>query len=81
MKVYGSLQCPDCVRCCDELRRAGVDFEYLDFSDSLLILKEFLAIRDAEPIFSGVRETGKIGIPCILRDDGTVTLSWDEFLM
>lgn len=81
MKIYGSLQCPDCVRCCDELKQAGVSYEYLDFSESLLSLKEFLVIRDREPAFDVVREAGKIGIPCIVRDDGTVTLSWEEYLM
>lgn len=80
LKIYGSLQCPDCVQCREDLTRAGVEFEYLDFSESLRHLKEFLALRDTEAVFVPVRREGKIGIPCILREDGTVTLDWQEFM-
>lgn len=80
LKIYGSMQCPDCSRCREDLDRAGVDYEYLDFGASLKYLKEFLAIRDGNSFFDEVREKGSIGIPCILREDGTVTLSWEDFL-
>lgn len=76
LKIYGSMQCPDCVRCREDLDKAGTAYEYLDFADSLLYLKEFLTIRDREPIFEEVKANGKIGIPCIVRDDGSVTLEW-----
>lgn len=79
LKIYGSMLCPDCVQCRKDLDSAGVAYEYLDFSESLLHLKEFLKLRDAEPVFSPVRESGGIGIPCIVREDGSVTLDWDEF--
>lgn len=79
LKIYGSMQCPDCVQCREDLDKAGVAYEYLDFSDSLGYLKEFLDLRDHAPVFEPVREAGKIGIPCIVREDGSVTLSWEEF--
>lgn len=78
--VYGSKLCPDCVLCCRELTEAGVVFEYHDFAEDLRALKIFLSIRDEDPVFAPVKENGKIGIPCILREDGSVTLSWQEFL-
>ena len=80
LKIYGSLLCPDCVRCKAELELAGVSFEYLDFSDSLLHLKEFLALRDDSAVFQSVKQEGKIGIPCILREDGTVVFDWEEYV-
>ena len=80
LKIYGSMQCPDCTRCREDLDRAEVSYEYLDFGMSLKYLKEFLAIRDSSSLFEEVKAKGSIGIPCILREDGTVTLSWDEFL-
>lgn len=80
LKIYGSMMCPDCVKCREELDRAGVEYEYLDFADSLLNLKEFLAIRDGNPLFDEVRRKGSIGIPCIVRDDGNVTLDWEEYM-
>lgn len=80
LKIYGSMLCKDCVACVEDLKKANVEFEFLDFADSLLHLKEFLKIRDGSALFDGVRESGSIGIPAILREDGTVTLDWEEFL-
>ena len=80
LKIYGSMLCPDCVKCCQELKEAEIPFEYCDFVDSLLHLKEFLKLRDEQPVFAEVRAAGKIGIPCIVRDAGTITLEWDEFV-
>lgn len=80
LKIYGSMQCPDCVKCREDLDKAGVSYEYLDFSDSLWNLKVFLGLRDNDPIFTDVKANGKIGIPCILREDGSVALDWEEFM-
>ena len=79
IKIYGSMLCPDCVQCRKELDEAGTPYEYLDFSEDLKNLKEFLKLRDFNPLFDELRGAGKIGIPCILREDGTVTLEWEEF--
>ena len=80
IKIYGSMLCKDCVQCREELDNAGVAYEYLDFSENLLALKEFLTIRDSDPRFDAVRQNGGIGIPCIVREDGTVSLDWAEFM-
>ena len=80
LKIYGSMMCPDCVQIKKDLDNAGVEYECKDFADSLLNLKEFLAIRDTNAIFAEVKEGGKIGIPCIVREDGSVTLDWEEFM-
>ena len=78
--IYGSMLCKDCVICREELDKAGVFYDYRDIADDLQNLKAFLAIRDDEPIFEGVKKEGGIGIPCILREDHSVTLDWKEFL-
>ncbi len=80
LKIYGSLLCPDCVRCKAELEQAGVSFEYVDFADNLLNLKEFLALRDNAAVFQGIKQEGKIGIPCILCEDGTIAFDWMEYV-
>lgn len=80
LKIYGSLLCPDCVKCKADLEAAGVEFEYLDFADSILNLKEFLKIRDMNPIFEEARRGGSIGIPCIVDLNGNVFLDWKEFM-
>lgn len=80
LKIYGSLLCPDCVRCKEELTAAGVGFEYHDFADGIVNLKEFLKLRDTHEIFDEVRQDGRIGIPCIVTEEGRVTLTWEEFM-
>ena len=80
LKIYGSMLCPDCVECRADLDKAGVAYEYLDFSENLKALKEFLAIRDANPLFAPVRERGGIGIPCLVKENGEITLDWDEVM-
>lgn len=80
LKIYGSMLCPDCVECRADLDQAGVEYEFLEFADSLRNFKEFLKLRDEDPIFLPVKEKGSIGIPCIVKEDGSITLDWEEFL-
>ena len=80
LMIYGSMMCPDCVECRKNLDAAKVAYEYRDFSENLLWLKEFLAIRDQNPLFASVKEAGKIGIPCIVAEDGAVYLDWEGFI-
>ena len=76
MIIYGSMLCPDCVECRKDLDAAGVSYDYRDFSENLKNLKEFLKIRDENPLFDEIKREGKIGIPCILHDDGTICFDW-----
>lgn len=78
LKIYGMMICPDCVECCEALDKAEVAYEFLDFSRETKNLKEFLKIRDGSPLFDKAREDGNIGIPCIVKEDGSVTLDWEE---
>ena len=57
-----------------------MEFLYMNISENLLFLKKFLKLRDENSCFEDIRKNEKIGIPCIQREDGTVTLEWDEFL-
>ena len=80
LKIYGSMLCPDCVECCEALDRVKADYEFLDFGRDLKNLKEFLKLRDNLGLFDEARKEGYIGIPCIVKADGSVTLSWEEFM-
>lgn len=80
LKIYGSRLCVDCADCRYALDKAGVAYEFLDFADDLHHLKAFLALRDTDPAFSQSKAEGKIGIPCILREDGSVTLDWSGYV-
>lgn len=72
--------CPDTVECLEALTKAGIQFEYLDFADKTANLKEFLKLRDGSPLFDAVRQAGNIGIPCIQREDGSITLNWQDVM-
>jgi glutaredoxin-related protein len=73
------MLCQDCVKCREELDRTGVEYAFLDFAEDLNNLKEFLVLRETS-LFDEVRKEGRIGIPCILGEDGIVTLDWQTFM-
>ena len=77
MKVYGSKQCPDCKKCKATLEAAGVEFEFHDITEGLRDLKMFLKYRDNEPMFDRFKEKGKVGIPFIVLEDGTMLHDWE----
>lgn len=79
LKIYGSMLCKDCVDCRAELDREQVAYEFLDFASALINLKEFLKLRE-DPIFDEVKQAGGIGIPCIVRENGSITLDWSEYV-
>lgn len=76
VKIYGTMQCPDCIQLRKELDEKEISYAYYDISENLLYLKEFLVIRDREAVFAPVKEQGKIGVPCIIYEDGRVSLEW-----
>ena len=51
MKVYGAEICIDCRNFKAIQKARGFEAEYVDITADTTNLKEFLAIRDNEPIF------------------------------
>ena len=76
MLIYGSMLCPDCVECCKALDAVGTPYTFCEFSENLAHLKAFLKLRDSHAVFETAKAEGKIGIPCFVHEDGTVTLTW-----
>ena len=76
MIIYGSMLCPDCVQCRKDLDASGTAYDYREITEDLRYMKEFLKIRDENTCFDSVKTEGKIGIPCIVREDGSVSLEW-----
>ena len=70
--------CPDCI---EVKQRYSNDpgFELVDIGKQARDLKEFLVLRDTHPAFMKVRERGNIGIPCFIKEDGTVIISLKNF--
>lgn len=74
---YGMRQCPGCQDLKKYLEEQGMSYEFRNLAD-LRTLKSFLELRDTLTDFAEVRESHRVGIPCIVRDDGSVCLDWRE---
>lgn len=77
IKIYGTNICPHCETLKKRLMAECIPFEFLDFGINTQNLKDFLKIRDNheyDSLFDPVREEGRIGIPCIVMEDGSITL-------
>jgi len=80
LKVYGSELCPDCVACKAAFDENNVAYDFINITTSMRNLKEFLKLRDNDPVFDDARCSGYVGIPALLSDDGTLTLDWEAYL-
>lgn len=47
-----------------------VNFLYLDITENMLNLNHFLKYRDHSPEFQKIREAGRVGLPCIVINNG-----------
>ena len=70
IKVYGSNICPGTMRFISILTSNGVMPDFVNVTGSIGLLKEFLMIRDTDPVFDSVRGTGRIGFPLVQFEDG-----------
>lgn len=69
MKLYGSNLCPDCPPIIQYLTDRKIVFEYVNITESMQNLKEFTALRDRRNEFDLIKESGYIGIPCLLTSE------------
>lgn len=79
LKVYGSGMCPDCIEFKYNLDRNKIEYENIDITQSLKGLKEFLKLRDSDEVFNTAKENGYIGIPALVKDDGSLSLDWEGY--
>ena len=78
IKVYVMESRPDCL----ELKQRysdNPDYELVDIGKQARSLKEFIVLRDSHPAFVKVKERGNIGIPCFIKEDGSVIISLKKF--
>lgn len=80
VKVIGSHLCPDTLYALNKLSENHVEMDFVNMSSSMPDLKEYLALRDSNPLYKDVKENGGLGIPCFILEDGSVTLDLDEVL-
>ena len=78
MKVYGAEICVDCRNYKAIAQNRGIDAEYVDIMENTRNLREFLEIRDSDPVFDAVKARHGIGIPLFVREDGAKTFDINE---
>ena len=76
--IYGMPTCPDCSYLDDQLVGREDEFEKIDIGTHVKNLKAFLKVRDNSSVFDECRAKGSAGIPCFVREDGSVTLIPEE---
>ncbi len=52
------------------LSNNGIDYEYIDITDSMRNLKIYLKLRDTRPEFDEIKKLGRVGIPFIMVGNG-----------
>jgi glutaredoxin-related protein len=52
------------------LSQNNVEFTYVNITESMANLKAFLRHRDNNPVFDSVKKEGRVGLPCIVVNDG-----------
>jgi len=59
------------------LSNNGIEFEYIDITDSMRNLKIYLKLRDTRPEFDEIKKIGRVGVPFIMIGNGE-KLMFDE---
>lgn len=75
--IYGMPSCPDCAILKPQIE-GNPKYKFIDIGKNVLDLHSFLDLRDYEPALSSCAKEGKIGIPCFVLENGTVTLVPEE---
>ncbi|MCY6959922.1 hypothetical protein [Clostridium brassicae] len=78
--MYGSELCEDTMEAKKLFEENKVEYVFKDITKELSNLKEFLAIRDTNSCYSKIREEHGIGMPCIVKEDGSITLEPKDVL-
>lgn len=78
--VVGSHLCPDTLYALQQLAAAGAEIDFKDILSCHADLKEYLNLRETSPVYADVRGTDRLGIPCFVGEDGTVTLDLNQVL-
>jgi glutaredoxin-related protein len=52
------------------LSNNGIEFEYIEITDSMRNLKIYLKLRDTRPEFEEIKKLGRVGIPFIMIGNG-----------
>ena len=79
-KMYGSMLCPDCVEAKEYFKKINYKYDFVNITESMVNLKEFLHLRDTRKEFEEVNEIEGIDNP-VTWDEETKTLLLGEPLI
>ncbi|MCD1147238.1 glutaredoxin [Peptoniphilus sp. KCTC 25270] len=68
-KAYISNHCEESMIAKEILDKEGYDVEYINITDSMENLKEFLQLRDKEPFFEEAKQNNRVGVPTLVFGD------------
>lgn len=74
IKMFVMKTCPYC-EYVERQVKDNPNFDVIDISTHVSKLKAFLDLRDNNPAFDEAKAIGDVGVPCYVREDGSVTLS------
>ena len=80
IRLMGSHLCQDTLYALIKLKDEKVDIEFCNLSTNFPVLKEFMTLRETDPMFDEVKGRGGLGIPLFILEDGTRTLSLERVL-
>lgn len=78
-KLYGSHLCKDCQETFRHFEKINYKYEFIEITESMPNLREFLKIRDNRDEFVEIRKEGLVGIPTLLMEDDSI-LFLDDIL-
>lgn len=78
--VYGSNTCYDTLSAITRMAERGIDFNFVNITGSIGLLKEFLYMRDTNPLYDDVHGKNGIGIPTFKLEDGTLTRDFNAVM-
>ncbi len=78
--VIGTHLCTDTLYAINKLMEKGHEVGFKDILACHEYLKEYLALRDSDKLYDGIRNTNSLGVPLFIKEDGTKTLDLNEVL-
>lgn len=80
MKLYGTPLCHDCIDAFERLKNAEISYDYVEITESMPQMKEFLHLRDNRDEFIDIKKEGYVGVPCFLLDDDSIEFDTDNII-
>ncbi len=74
IKVYGMPTCPYCDYVHEQIEGREDEFEYINIGENIRNMSTFTRLRDSSPVFDHCKETGDVGIPAFVFEDGRISI-------